>query len=53
MYFEIIGEIAYAETFARGSAIREIARLRKLYGRAAGESVKGLQACDWRTAQSV
>lgn len=33
MYFEILGEISQVETFAAGSGIREIARLRKLYGR--------------------
>jgi hypothetical protein len=33
MPFEILGNILDVETFARGSAIREIARLRKAYGR--------------------
>jgi hypothetical protein len=33
MKFEILGDIADIETFATGSAIREIARLRRLYGR--------------------
>ncbi len=32
MDFEIIGSIWEAETFAQGSGIREISRLRKLYG---------------------
>lgn len=32
MDFEIIGEIRQTETFARGSAIRELSRLRKIYG---------------------
>jgi hypothetical protein len=32
MYFEIQGEISDIETFAAGSRIREIARLRKTYG---------------------
>jgi hypothetical protein len=32
MDFEIIGEIRHAETFARGSTIRELSRLRKLHG---------------------
>ena len=32
MRFEILGEISDIETFATGSAIREIARLRKVYG---------------------
>lgn len=31
--FTIIGEITAAETFATGSGIRELARLRRLYGR--------------------
>ena len=34
MHFEILGEIANIETFARGAGIREIARLRRIYGRA-------------------
>ena len=32
MYFHLIGEITHVETFAKGSGIREIARLRRLYG---------------------
>lgn len=32
MDFEIIGNIRKPETFARGSGIREIGRLRKIYG---------------------
>ncbi len=33
MHFEIIGEISEVETFASGSGIRELSRLRKIYGR--------------------
>ena len=33
MQFEIIGEISQIETFATGSGICEIARLRRAYGR--------------------
>ena len=33
MNFEIIGTITHEETFATGSAIRELSRLRKIYGR--------------------
>jgi len=33
MYFEIIGHITHVETFATSSSIREIGRLRKLYGK--------------------
>jgi hypothetical protein len=32
MNFEILGEITGAETFARGNGIRELPRLRKIYG---------------------
>jgi hypothetical protein len=42
MYFEVIGDITNAETFASGSAIREIARLRKLYGRGRWRKRKGV-----------
>jgi hypothetical protein len=33
MHFEILGEISDIQTFATGSGIREIARLRRVYGR--------------------
>ena len=42
MYFEIIGDIAHAETFASGTSIREIARLRRLYGRGRWRKRKGI-----------
>ena len=42
MYFRIIGEISHVETFAVGSSIREIARLRKLYGRGRWRKRKGI-----------
>ena len=42
MYFEIIGEITHVETFATGSSIREITRLRKLYGRGRWRKRKGI-----------
>jgi hypothetical protein len=42
MYFEIIGDITHVETFAVGSSIREIARLRKRYGRGRWRKRKGL-----------
>ena len=42
IYFEIIGEITDARTFAVGSSIREIARLRKLYGRGRWRKRKGV-----------
>ena len=42
MYFEILGEINDVETFAIGSSIRELARLRKLYGRGRWRKRKGI-----------
>jgi hypothetical protein len=42
MYFEILGEIFDIETFATGSSIREIARLRRIYGRGRWRKRKGL-----------
>jgi len=42
MSFEIIGEISHIETFAVGSAIREIKRLRKLYGKGRWRKRKGI-----------
>jgi len=42
MEFEIVGEIAHVETFAVGSSIREIARLRKFYGRGRWRKRKGI-----------
>jgi len=42
MYFRIIGEVTQAETFAAGSSIREIARLRKVYGRGRWRKRKGI-----------
>lgn len=42
MYFEILGEICQVETFATGSSIREIARLRKLYGKGRWRKRKGI-----------
>jgi hypothetical protein len=42
MRFEILGEISGDETFAAGSAIREIARLRRVYGRGRWRKRKGI-----------
>ena len=41
MHFEIVGLISDVETFAAGGAIREIARLRKFYGRGRWRKRKG------------
>lgn len=42
MEFEIVGEIDHVETFAVGSSMREIARLRKIYGRGRWRKRKGV-----------
>jgi len=42
MRFEILGEISDIETFATGSGIREIARLRRIYGRGRWRKRKGI-----------
>lgn len=42
MHFEIVGLISDVETFAVGSSIREIARLRKFYGRGRWRKRKGI-----------
>ena len=42
MYFEIIGEITELETIAVGSKIREIARLRKQFGKGRWRKLKGV-----------
>ena len=42
MPFEILGEITEIETFATGSGIREIARLRRIYLRGRWRKRKGV-----------
>ncbi len=42
MYFEIISEITEVETVAVGSKIREIARLRKRFGKGRWRKLKGV-----------
>lgn len=42
MYFEIVGEVTHVETFAVGSSIREVARLRNMYGRGRWRKRKGI-----------
>ena len=42
MYFEIVGEVTHVETFASGSTIRELARLRKFCGRGRWRKRKGI-----------
>jgi hypothetical protein len=42
MRFEILGEISDIETIATASGIREIARLRRIYGRGRWRKRKGI-----------
>ena len=42
MRFEILGELSEIETFASGSGIREVARLRNVYGRDRWRKRKGI-----------
>jgi hypothetical protein len=41
MHFKILGDISGVETIATGAGIREIARLRKIYGRGRWRKRKG------------
>jgi len=42
MYFEIVGSITAIETIAAGSAVRQLARLRRQYGRGRWRKLKGI-----------
>ena len=42
MKLEIVGKIESQETFATGNAIREIARLRRVYGKGRWRKRKGI-----------
>jgi len=42
MHFEVIGQVEQVETFATGSGIRELPRLRKVYGRGRWRKRKGV-----------
>ncbi len=42
MYFEIVGPIQNVETFAIGSSIRDLPRLRRMYGRGRWRKRKGV-----------
>ena len=42
MNFEIIGEITEIETIAVGSSIRDVARLRRMYGKGRWRKLKGV-----------
>jgi hypothetical protein len=53
MHFEILGDIEAVETIAAGTGIREIARLRKLYGRARWRKRKGFALVRLRNGRVV
>jgi hypothetical protein len=42
MYFEIIGQLSNIERIARGSSVRERARLRKQFGAGRWRKLKGI-----------
>jgi hypothetical protein len=42
MDFEIVGELTDIEPIARGRGIRELARLRRLYGKGRWKKMKGV-----------
>ncbi len=42
MYFEVIGQITNIQTIAVGRGIRDLARLKKQYGRGRWRKLKGL-----------
>jgi hypothetical protein len=42
VFFEICSDILHVETFAAGSGIRELPRLRKLYGKGRWRKRKGV-----------
>jgi len=53
MHFEVLGDIAEVETIATGSRIREIARLRKRYGRGRWRKRKGIAEIRLRNGEIV
>lgn len=51
MPFEIVGEITQVETIAVGSRIRDLPRLRRLYGRGRWRKLKGVAVVRLRTGR--
>jgi hypothetical protein len=49
--FEIIGEITEIETIAIGSKIRDITRLRKMYGKGRWRKLKGVATVRLRSGR--
>jgi len=52
MPFEIVGEISQVETIAVGSRIRDLPRLRRLYGRGRWRKLKGVAAVRLATGRT-
>ena len=53
MHFRILSEITDVETIATGSGIREIARLRKRYGRGRWRKRKGIAEIELTSGEIV
>lgn len=53
MDFEVLGELTKVETIAAGAGIREIARLRKRYGRGRWRKRKGFAEVHLRSGEIV
>jgi hypothetical protein len=51
MPFEIVGDIAEIETIAAGSRIRDLPRLRRLYGRGRWRKMKGVAVVRLQTGR--
>ena len=51
MSFDILGEITEVETIARGSEIREMSRLRKVYGLGDWRKMKGIARVRLRSGE--
>jgi hypothetical protein len=51
MNFEVISEIADIETIAVGSSIRDVARLRKMYGKGRWRKLKGVATVRLRSGR--
>ena len=52
MSFEIVGEIRQTETIAVGTAIRDLPRLRRLYGKGRWRKLKGVALVRLRSGRS-
>jgi len=51
MHFEVVGEISEIETIAVGNRIREVSRLRRLYGKGRWRKLKGVALIRLRGGQ--